>query len=171
MAMPLGKFGVQCGHAFLSCWVSAWKRDPRMALSYLLNSQPKVALVAPDAAALDRIAVKAQARGVPWEMVVDEGRTVFGGRTQTALCIGPASRTDGNSLTRGLSMVGDVLVPAVTPPERRAWHATRGIPREPEAAILASLALRGLAELSQPGPGAAYSLTAAGELAFFGDYP
>ena len=105
IVMPVGKVATQAGHAFLSAWRSAYDRDAGTATAYANDMQTKIVLVARDLPCLEIIAAKATARGVPWAMITDAGRTVFPEPTVTALGLGPMTKTDCNALTRGLDMM------------------------------------------------------------------
>lgn len=103
--LPPGKLAVQAGHAFLTAWRKAYAADADTALDYADDVQVKIVLLAPDLAALERIAAKAKQRGVPTAMITDAARTVLPEPTVTVLGLGPMSKTDCNALTRGLQML------------------------------------------------------------------
>jgi peptidyl-tRNA hydrolase len=63
--------------------------NPGIAEAYDYAAQPKVALAAPSIEALSLIADRARSRGVPYVLIEDEGRTVFGRPTVTVLGLGP----------------------------------------------------------------------------------
>jgi peptidyl-tRNA hydrolase len=102
LPLPPGKLAAQAGHAFLT----SWRRAVRSAAeTYADAEQTKVVLVAPDEAALRRIAARATERGVACALITDAGRTVLPEPAVTVLGLGPMTRTDYNSLTRGLELM------------------------------------------------------------------
>ena len=101
LPLPAGKMAAQAGHAFLSAWQRA---TPNARLVYDLSAQPKLVLLAPDEAALRRIQGKAKERGVAHALITDAAKTVLPAPAVTVLGLGPMSRADYNSLTRGLRL-------------------------------------------------------------------
>jgi peptidyl-tRNA hydrolase, PTH2 family len=87
--MSKAKFGVQCGHAALICFVETLKLFPDKAWAYYNNHQPKIVLACKDTDALLGLLEKSVKAGFTSEFVRDLGRTEFGEETLTALVVGP----------------------------------------------------------------------------------
>lgn len=105
LPLPPGKMAAQAGHAFLTAWRMSRANDPHGAEAYADDSQAKIVLLAPDLAALERVAAKAGNRGIAHAMITDAARTVLKEPAVTVLGLGPMSKTDCNALKRGLQLL------------------------------------------------------------------
>lgn len=102
--MTRGKSEGQACHAGFEAGMALARTDPDMADLYLSQGQIKSVLETPDLASLEKIVARAEKRGVRCTAITDLGLTCFDGPTRTCVLIGPMSRTDSNSITRGTSM-------------------------------------------------------------------
>ncbi|AZO29394.1 aminoacyl-tRNA hydrolase [Mesorhizobium sp. M1B.F.Ca.ET.045.04.1.1] len=98
--IPRGKGEVQFGHA-VALLVHG---GGEVATSYMAGLQMKLSMEVDDLDAIALIMAKAKARGVPFAVVEDAGRTVFGEPTITCIGLGPMNKTDCNALTRNARM-------------------------------------------------------------------
>lgn len=99
--MTRAKGEVQFGHAVAGVLHEAgWAAFTE----YVADNQPKICMEADSLDDLRAMQAKAAKRGVPSFMVTDAAHTVFAEPTTTCLGIGPMSKTDGNSITRGARM-------------------------------------------------------------------
>lgn len=99
--MPRGKSEVQFGHAIALVFGQC---EHDKIWFYLSGSQLKLSMEVDDLAAIEKIAEMAERRGVPYAIVKDAGRTVFGEPTITCIGLGPMNKTDCNALTRKARM-------------------------------------------------------------------
>lgn len=88
-AMSKPKFGVQCSHATLSCWIACLLVDPDRAWAYWNASQPKIVMEVRDQDELLKTYHKAFDAGFYVELIKDAARTEFSEPTLTAIAIGP----------------------------------------------------------------------------------
>ena len=102
--MTRAKGEVQFGHAVASVLVQCMESRPELVRQYMADNQPKIAMEVDGINDLLKIKDKAEKRGVPCFLVTDAAHTVFSEPTVTTLGLGPMTKTDGNSLTRGARM-------------------------------------------------------------------
>jgi peptidyl-tRNA hydrolase len=102
--MTRGKSEGQAAHAACELTTLMMMSDPARMHAYLDSGQTKVVLETPDKAGLDAVIAKADRRGVPFVAITDAARTCFKVPTMTCVLIGPMSKTDSNSITRGTKM-------------------------------------------------------------------
>lgn len=97
-----GKFGSQCGHAYLHSFWDSEARFPAAAAAYR-NSQLafKITLVVPTVQEL-RVLHAAYAPVCGVSLVVDAGRTIFAEPTVTCLGIGPLADEEKGEDLRAL---------------------------------------------------------------------
>ena len=100
--IPAGKAEVQFGHAVATLMFE--HRDSPLVSSYMDDQQLKLSMQVDGLPQIEEIARKAAARGVPFAVVTDAGRTVFGQPTITCIGLGPMNKTDCNALTRKAGM-------------------------------------------------------------------
>jgi PTH2 family peptidyl-tRNA hydrolase len=108
--MPPGKMAAQAGHAFIGALHEAETTSPVDAAAYRADPPgTKVALNAPDEAALLRAQHRAEALGIPHFLVVDSGHVMpphFTGKPIiTALGIGPTTKRKAASITGKFALV------------------------------------------------------------------
>lgn len=99
--MPRGKAEVQFGHAVA---ILMHQQFPYGAVGYMNGSQLKLSMEVDGMSGIEAIAKMAERRGVPYAVVTDAGRTVFGEPTVTCIGLGPMNKTDCNALTRKARM-------------------------------------------------------------------
>lgn len=102
--MTRAKSEVQAAHAAFEAAVNLAKDNPDLLAAYMADNQPKIGLEAEGQEHLLKIVEKAKKREVPVTVITDAGRTIFEGPTMTCAIIGPMSKTDSNSITRGTRM-------------------------------------------------------------------
>ncbi|CCC81514.1 peptidyl-tRNA hydrolase Pth2 [Thermoproteus tenax] len=91
ISMSCGKAAAQAGHAAVECTLKALNSSKwRDWLDqWLQEGQKKVVLAAQSLEELEKLRGKAQALGLPVELIRDAGLTELEPGTATALCIGP----------------------------------------------------------------------------------
>ena len=102
LAMPIGKLAAQAGHAYLQAWLTSIETGVDLTDR---DQHAKIALVAPDLATLLKIQDHAAEIGVVAALIIDGAKTVFSEPTVTVLGLGPMTKTQSNTLTRGLKML------------------------------------------------------------------
>ena len=110
--MPMGKFGVQVGHAVASTLYLA-SDEPILVHNYMEHlitsdvdsGQTKIIVGVDSLEELLKVQDKAIDRGVYNALIKDAAKTFFSEPTITCLGIGPMSKTDSNYITRGLRMI------------------------------------------------------------------
>jgi PTH2 family peptidyl-tRNA hydrolase len=101
-----GKLSGQTGHAFEGALLTAQVECPARATAYLTTAgRAKITLSAKNADTIARIAAACDEIGLPYHLVVDEGRTVFTAPTLTAIGIGPATRDELPKLAQRLQLL------------------------------------------------------------------
>jgi PTH2 family peptidyl-tRNA hydrolase len=105
--MSRGKLATQAGHAYSWLTVTALKDAAAAMASYLAASTPKISVKAKNEQALRRIETECKAAGIPCYLVVDAGRTEFGGPTPTVIAFGPAHRSSLPKFLQGLQLLKD----------------------------------------------------------------
>ena len=90
LSMGKGKIAAQCCHAAVGCYKRAKKQCPSGVEAWERTGCAKIALKCPTDAALEDIAVRALAKGIPCYLVEDAGRTQIAAGSRTVLGLGPA---------------------------------------------------------------------------------
>lgn len=120
--MPMGKFGVQVGHAVASTLYLTTIHGPYLAQDYmayqLLDYQPRTSISSEIDSGQTKIIVgvdsldellkirdKAIKRCVYHSLIKDAAKTFFSEPTITCLGLGPMTKTDSNYITRGLRTI------------------------------------------------------------------
>ncbi|WP_162233347.1 aminoacyl-tRNA hydrolase [Sphingomonas sp. Leaf33] len=99
--MTRAKGEVQFGHAVAGL---LHQTDAALFAAYMADGQPKISMEVGSLNDLLRIQAKAFRRGVTAFLVEDAAHTVFDQPTITCIGLGPMTKTDGNSITRGAKM-------------------------------------------------------------------
>lgn len=94
LTMPPEKLAAQAGHAFSETLMAARDAEPDVVAAYRATSHAKIVVWARNLVELERVRVEAIAAGIPCVLIVDEGRTVFGGPTATVCAFGPRFKAD-----------------------------------------------------------------------------
>jgi len=105
LRLTAGKAAVQVAHAAVLLALESEKRSPAAFRSWSSTGQKKIALVAPTLADLETLARKARSLGIPWVLVEDAGFTEVPPGTKTCLGLGPASGSEIDQVTGGLSLL------------------------------------------------------------------
>lgn len=104
--MSPGKTAAQAGHAYLDAGLICFETDPERFRSYKTNHGIKICLKAKSEHALRRAYDDARRLGIPCSLITDLGYTVFEGKpTITALGIGPARRSEIESITKRFNLL------------------------------------------------------------------
>jgi PTH2 family peptidyl-tRNA hydrolase len=102
LRLPRGKLAAQVAHAS----VAAFLRAPRESQErWLSEGMTKIVLGCGSAEELAAILVRAEAAGIPFELIRDAGRTVVAAGTVTCLGLGPAADSDLNPITGALKLL------------------------------------------------------------------
>jgi PTH2 family peptidyl-tRNA hydrolase len=120
LKMRKGKIGAQCGHASMKALLDLSSRTidregrrilrfeygPRTPwATWLERGSAKVCVYVESEAALVDVFTRAQAAGLPASMVMDSGRTEFGGvPTRTVVAVGPGWADDVDAVTGDLPL-------------------------------------------------------------------
>lgn len=102
--MLRGKSEIQAAHGAFEIGCRLSVTDKPLVDEYLSQVQLKINVEVDGEDGIFRIAQKAAARGVPYHVVTDAGRTVFERPTVTCMIAGPMTKTNSNALTRGTRM-------------------------------------------------------------------
>lgn len=104
ISIPPGKAEVQAAHAAVSVLYETVTTDKELAKHYIENHQTKISLEVDTLEEMMKIYNKAKKRNITACLITDAGRTVFNEPTITCIGVGPMSKTDCNSITRGASL-------------------------------------------------------------------
>lgn len=106
LKMSCGKAAAQAAHAAVECALKALnnKRWREWAESWLGEGQKKVVLAAGSLEELVELRRKAEALGLPAEIIADAGLTELEPGTATALCVGPAPDNFVDAVTGNLRL-------------------------------------------------------------------
>lgn len=114
LAMRKGKMIAQGAHASLAVLLDRGEREgekltialtPAM-IEWLGGKFTKVCVGVDSEAALDDVAARAEAAGVPCAVIIDSGRTEFHGvPTKTCLAVGPAWTDEVDAITGELALL------------------------------------------------------------------
>jgi peptidyl-tRNA hydrolase, PTH2 family len=103
LAMGRGKIAAQAAHAAVAAALATiGSADFR---AWLREGQPKVVLRANSEEHLSAIAEKAEAAGLPMQVIHDAGRTQVAEGTPTCCAIGPAQDSRIDAVTGDLSLL------------------------------------------------------------------
>jgi peptidyl-tRNA hydrolase len=102
-----GKFGSQCGHAYLHAYWDAERRNPITALRYRYSgAAAKITMVEETTAGLIELNQLAETDpDLGASLTTDAGRTTFKEPTVTTLGLGPTTKADADWLLNGNSML------------------------------------------------------------------
>ncbi len=103
LGMGRGKIAAQVAHAAVAA-VLAGLGGADLA-AWLQEGQPKVVLKVADGAQLQDVLSRAEAAGLPTELICDAGRTQVSPGTQTCCALGPADSSRIDAVTAGLSLL------------------------------------------------------------------
>ncbi|MFB6491415.1 MAG: peptidyl-tRNA hydrolase Pth2 [Thermoproteus sp. AZ2] len=105
LKMSCGKAAAQAAHAAVECTLKALKGKWReWAEEWLAEGQKKVVLAAGSLEELEELRRRAEAAGLPAEIIQDAGLTELPPGTVTALCVGPAPDNLVDSVTGRLKL-------------------------------------------------------------------
>ena len=103
--MRKGKMIAQGAHASMAAFMEANPEDPAL-LDWLDGACAKIAVSVPSEEALLDVYERANAAGLPCSLIVDAGRTEFGGvPTRTAVAVGPGWSEDVDRITGELKLL------------------------------------------------------------------
>lgn len=102
LKMPTGKLAAQVAHAATRAIWS--QREKAIAAEYMSGAQTKIVVADDDINATMKAAQDAK---IPAFLVVDAGRTVFGGPTKTCVAIGPTTADKLPGRIRSLPLMRD----------------------------------------------------------------
>jgi PTH2 family peptidyl-tRNA hydrolase len=114
LAMSLGKYGAQVGHAFGRLYTQSITEKPEVHRAYLETNEPKVTVKVKNEAALIRVEEEARALGIPCQLIRDAGRSELPPNTATVCAFGPARREEIGGYLKRLQLLTEK--PPVTPP-------------------------------------------------------
>ena len=98
LGMGKGKIAAQCCHAAVGCYKRSLKQCPAALRAWEYSGCAKIALKCPNEEAMEDVAARAQAKGIPMYLVEDAGRTQIAAGSRTVLGLfGPASIFEGVS--------------------------------------------------------------------------
>ena len=102
LKMGVGKIAAQCGHAveFLSL-----KCSKEIMQEYVTSGHTKVVLKVPDEKDFSTLVEQCINYKVPFEVVVDAGRTQIAPNSATVVGIGPIRKMDAKTLVGGLKLL------------------------------------------------------------------
>jgi peptidyl-tRNA hydrolase, PTH2 family len=90
LRMGKGKMAAQCGHAAVGCYQRAMRHCPNAVRAWERTGCAKIAVQCASAHEFEELVVHARARGIPWYLVEDAGRTQIAAGSRTVLGLGPA---------------------------------------------------------------------------------
>ncbi len=102
LELPCGKLAAQVAHAAVAAFLSA---KPEAQRAWLEVGMPKVVLEIDNEEGLHRLEAEAKERGLPAYVIADAGRTVVAAGTVTCVGIGPAEKSQIDSLTGSLRLL------------------------------------------------------------------
>ena len=101
LRLPPGKFAAQAAHAAIAAFLRAPERARQ---AWLAEGMPKVVVACGSEAELLEIHARAEAAGLPCELIRDAGRTVLPEGTATCVGIGPADDAAVDAITGTLKL-------------------------------------------------------------------
>ncbi|KAG2426425.1 hypothetical protein HYH02_014784 [Chlamydomonas schloesseri] len=105
LKMGTGKVGAQCAHAAVGVLWSHYNSHSIAIRQWEMYGQPKIALKVSDEAEMAALEAKAGAAGIPTYIVHDAGRTQIAAGSQTVLAIGPAPKSQLDTVTGHLKLL------------------------------------------------------------------
>ncbi|MBY3155228.1 hypothetical protein HFO56_23175 [Rhizobium laguerreae] len=94
LALSLGKFGAQAGHAAGTCMVLSDRGNSVNVDAYMAQGQPKITVAVDDEAELVKCVELCRSEMLVSVLVQDAGRTELDGKTVTMGAVGPCLRVD-----------------------------------------------------------------------------
>ena len=105
LKMGKGKIAAQCGHATLGAYRRALKKMPNALLTWEHLGEAKVAVKVPNEAELERIFKEARNKGLNAYLVRDAGHTQVAPDSKTVVAIGPAPKSELDTITGELKLL------------------------------------------------------------------
>ncbi|GLC46928.1 hypothetical protein PLESTB_001896700 [Pleodorina starrii] len=105
LKMGTGKVGAQCAHAAVGVLWSHYQSHNVAIRQWEMYGQPKIALKVGDESEMADLESKAVSLGMPTYIVHDAGRTQIAAGSQTVLAIGPAPKSQLDTVTGHLRLL------------------------------------------------------------------
>lgn len=105
LKMTKGKIAAQCGHAAVSAYKKAKRKDPRVLKSWESEGQRKIAVKVKDENELVTIMAMAQSVGLITAIIQDAGRTQIEAGSKTVVAVGPGPEEVIDKVTGHLSLL------------------------------------------------------------------
>ena len=105
LKMTKGKIAAQCGHAAVSAYKKAKRKDPRVLKSWESEGQRKIAVKVKDENELVTIMAMAQSVGLITALIQDAGRTQIEAGSKTVVAVGPGPEEVIDKVTGHLSLL------------------------------------------------------------------
>ncbi|GLI71575.1 hypothetical protein VaNZ11_016839 [Volvox africanus] len=105
LKMGTGKVGAQCAHAAVGVLWAHYQSHNVPIRQWEMYGQPKIALKVGDEAEMAELEAKAMSLGMPTYIVHDAGRTQIAAGSQTVLAIGPAPKSQLDTVTGHLKLL------------------------------------------------------------------
>ena len=105
LKMTKGKIAAQCGHAAVSAYKKAKRKDPRVLKSWESEGQRKIAVKVKDENELVTIMAMAQSVGLITTLIQDAGRTQIEAGSKTVVAVGPGPEEVIDKVTGHLSLL------------------------------------------------------------------
>lgn len=107
LAMTVGKFAPQVGHAYATCLYATMVENRQRADEYMSYAQGKISVGVDNEAQLIKVVQSCKEKGLIACTVTDAGRTFFNGPTMTVGAVGPCYREDLPRIARQLRLFED----------------------------------------------------------------
>ena len=105
LKMTKGKIAAQCGHAAVSAYKKAKRKDPRVLKSWESEGQRKIAVKVKDENELLTIMAMAQSVNLITAIIQDAGRTQIEAGSKTVVAVGPGHEDVIDKVTGHLSLL------------------------------------------------------------------
>ena len=105
LGMSAGKIAAQCSHATLAVYQSLGPNHRAVLKRWESEGQKKIALKCRTTGELRKLAEASKARGIPYYVVEDAGRTQVAAGSCTVIAIGPAPESAVNTVTGALRLL------------------------------------------------------------------
>ena len=105
LKMTKGKIAAQCGHAAVSAYKKAKRKDPRVLKSWESEGQRKIAVKVKDENELLTIMAMAQSVNLITAIIQDAGRTQIEAGSKTVVAVGPGPEDVIDKVTGHLSLL------------------------------------------------------------------
>ncbi|GFR45835.1 hypothetical protein Agub_g7200, partial [Astrephomene gubernaculifera] len=105
LRMGTGKVGAQCAHAAVGVLWAHYSSHSVAIRQWEMYGQPKIALKVRDEDEMAELEARAVSLGLPTYIVHDAGRTQIAAGSQTVLAIGPAPKSQLDSVTGHLKLL------------------------------------------------------------------